>query len=323
MDYLAEKAIGPLSFGNTETSRDSNINHKKETKVYHKYSLENSYTVENCSAMSLLSKIEDESIALTLTSPPYCIGKEYETSTSIDDFVRTHEEILPEILRVTKPGGSICWQIGYHVKNRTVQPLDYFIYDIMRNIPDIKLRNRIIWNFGHGLHDTARFSGRHEVLLWFTKGDNYFFELDAVRVPQRYPGKRHYKGPKKGEFSGNPMGKNPEDVWEIPNINANHCEKTVHPCQFPIGLAERVIQALCPKDGIVLDPFSGVCTTGAAAALHGRRFVGTEIVSRYRDIGIKRMEEALAGTLKYRSADIPVMDPSASGAVSRKPDHFN
>jgi adenine-specific DNA-methyltransferase len=143
-----------------------------------------------------------------------------------------------------------------------------------------------------------------------------------VRVPQRYPGKRHYKGPRKGEFSGHPDGKNPSDLWEIPNVNANHKEKTDHPCQFPVGLAERLVKSLSPRNSIVLDPFAGVCTTGAAAALHGRRFVGCEIVPEYRNTGVQRIRSALNGSLPYRSADTPVLDPKSTGAVGRRPDHF-
>lgn len=311
---------------NSEASSEPSMDHQKHDKngqkVYRSYRADRSYVVQGGDAMKLLGKLPDDTIDLTLSSPPYCIGKKYESSTSVNDFLDTHAKILPEILRVTKPGGSICWQVGYHVKNRAIQPLDYFVYDVMSQFPEVKLRNRIIWSFGHGFHDPMRFAGRHEVMLWFTKGEGYFFDLNAVRVPQRYPGKRHYKGPKKGEFSGHPMGKNPSDIWDIPNVNANHREKTIHPCQFPIGLAERVVKALCPRNGIVLDPFAGVCSTGAAAALHGRRFIGCEIVEQYRSVGIGRIQQALSGELKYRSVDTPVLDPATAGAVAVKPKHF-
>ena len=80
----------------------------------------------------------------------------------------------------------------------------------------MSMRNRIVWHFGHGLHASRRFSGRYEVIMWFTKSDDYTFNLDAVRVPQKYPQKKHFKGPRRGELSGNPLGKNPGDVWEIP-----------------------------------------------------------------------------------------------------------
>lgn len=291
-------------------------------KVYRRYASDRDIVVQGGEALDLLKKLPDKSVSLTLTSPPYCIGKEYETSTSVNDFKAIHSEILPEIVRVTKDGGSICWQVGYHVRNRVVQPLDYYVYELFQKFPEIKLRNRIIWSFGHGLHDSARFAGRHEVIMWFTKGSKYFFDLDPVRIPQRYPGKKYYKGPKKGEYSGNPLGKNPSDIWDIPNVNANHCEKTAHPCQFPVGLAERVVKALCPENELVLDPYAGVCTTGVAAALNGRKFVGVELVEDYRSIGIERIKQAIRGELKYRPADTPVLEPDTAGSVARKPSHF-
>src|SRR6266404_2885209 len=194
--------------------------------------------------VEFLRTIASDSIQLTLTSPPYCIGKEYDGYATLSDFIALHKRVLPEVARVTKPGGSICWQVGYHLAKSTITPLDYFVYDICSYIPDLVLRNRIIWTFGHGYHCSRRFSGRHEVILWFTKGEKFYFNLDRVRVPQKYPGKRGYKGAKKGIFTCNPLGKNPSDVWEIPNVKANHVEKTNHPCQFPIGLVIRIIRAL-------------------------------------------------------------------------------
>src|SRR5437763_2713959 len=114
--------------------------------------------VFNGDCVELLRSVPDGSIALTITSPPYCMGKEYETSYSVDDFVATHIRILPEIIRITRSGGSICWQVGYHVEDKRCYPLDYLIFDIMRNHKEVSLRNRIIWSFGHGLHSARRFS---------------------------------------------------------------------------------------------------------------------------------------------------------------------
>lgn len=136
------------------------------------------------------------------------MGKEYEAGNTIDDFILAHDKILPEILRVVKPGGSICWQVGYHVDNSQVMPLDYLVMDAMRKLADPPvLRNRIIWTFGHGYHCERRFSGRHETILWYTKGGSYPFDLDSVRVPQLYPGKTANKGPLKGLPSGNPWAR--------------------------------------------------------------------------------------------------------------------
>jgi adenine-specific DNA-methyltransferase len=271
----------------------------------------------------LLAAMESGTVDITITSPPYCIGKAYESeSTTTADFIKTHKEILPEVVRVTKQGGSICWQTGYHVTDGKAFPLDFAIYEILRDISDVHLRNRIIWSFGHGLNSTTRFSGRHEVILWFTKGNEHQFNLDAIRVPQKYPGKRHYKGENKGMFSGNPLGKNPGDVWEMPNVNANHIEKTKHPCQFPVALAQRFVRALCPMDGIVFDPFMGSGSSGVAATLEKRRFLGAEVFPDYMALSQERLSDARKGTIRVRDLDKPIYIPNPNSSVARRPDHF-
>ncbi len=282
-----------------------------------------SFAVFEGDCRELLAQMPNNSVDITISSPPYCIGKVYESeSTTTDDFIKTQKEILPEIIRVTKPGGSICWQTGYHVTDGIAFPLDFAIYEILRDFSEMTLRNRIIWTFGHGLHGTNRFSGRHETILWFTKGRKYKFDLDSIRVPQKYPGKRHYKGEKKGEFSGNPLGKNPGDVWEMPNVKANHVEKTEHPCQFPIALAQRLIRALAPSGGLVFDPFLGAGSTGAAAVIEKRRFLGAELSPTYRAISVNRLEQAKTGKIRYRPADEPVYIPRPNEAVAKRPEHF-
>lgn len=273
-------------------------------------------------SMSLLRAIPDGSIHLTVTSPPYCMGKAYEGNNEVESFIEAHLAMLPEIVRVTADGGSICWQVGSYVRKNEVLPLDYLVYDIMRGIPGVKLRNRIVWTFGHGLHCQNRFSGRHETVLWFTKGDDYQFDLDAVRVRQKYPGKRAAKGPNKGEFSGNPRGKNPSDVWDIPNVKANHIEKTEHPCQFPVALVQRLVKALCPADGILLDPYCGVGSAGVAATMEGRRFIGGELSEEYAETAEQRIIESINGLARVRPLDMPVYEPRPTEAVAQRPDHF-
>ena len=237
-----------------------------------------------------------------------------------------HQDIFSDLYRVVKPGGSICWQIGYHVSDKCVVPLDYIVYDIFTSMSEgldnpLILRNRIVWTFGHGLNSTTRFSGRHEMILWFTKGLQTVFNLDEVRVPQKYPGKRFYKGPNKGQLSGNPMGKNPSDVWDIPNVKAKHIEKTAHPCQFPVAIPRRLIRALTNKNGLVLDPFMGSGTTGVAALIEGRRFVGSEIQKSYFDISVGRIKDASDGKAKIRE-DKPITEPNPNAAVAKLPNEF-
>jgi len=299
-----------------------------ETKVYTKYKAENKYTLYNGDCFNLLKKIKSNTIKLVITSPPYCMGKSYENpKNDLNVFSEQHLKIIPEIYRILSPGGSICWQIGYHVKDSTVTPLDYIIFDIINRqlsneVSDgLILRNRIVWTFGHGLNSSKRFSGRHEVLLWYTKGTEYDFNLDSVRIPQKYPGKRYYKGDCKGELSGNPLGKNPSDVWDVPNVKANHIEKTDHPCQFPVVIPQRLIKSLTSQNDIVFDPFVGSGTSGIASIIENRKFVGAELSPEYHALAKERMELAISGGIRYRK-DIPVIEPNTKMAVARLPDEF-
>ena len=230
------------------------------------------YKVINGEAYKELKKIEDKKFDLIITSPPYNLGKEYESKKTIEEYLDTQETIIKELVRVLSDKGSICWEVGNYVSKGEVFPLDIYYYQIFKKFK-LKLRNRIIWHFGHGLHASNRFSGRYENILWFTKNDKYIFNLDNVRVPSKYPGKRYYKGPNKGLLSGNPNGKNPSDIWEIiekdwenelwniPNVKSNHPEKTIHQCQFPVELVERCVLALTNEFSWVLYPFAGVGST--------------------------------------------------------------
>lgn len=181
---------------------------------------------------------------LIVSSPPYNIGKEYETRQALDSYLKWQTQIIDGLVPRLKTGGSLCWQVGTFVDDNEIWPLDIEFAPIFKQ-HELQLRNRLVWHFGHGLHTQKRFSGRYEVVLWYTKTksrkDTYTFNLDTVRVPAKYPGKRHFKGPNHGDLSGNPLGKNPEDVWNIPNVKGNHVEKTNHPCQFPVGLIERLV----------------------------------------------------------------------------------
>lgn len=257
---------------------------------------------------------------LVVTSPPYNIGKEYESQRPLDDYIAWQKRIIEKIYVRLKDTGSICWQVGNYVDNGSIIPLDIELHPIFNSL-NMQLRNRIIWHFGHGLHNKNRFSGRYEVVMWYTKSDKYTFNLDDVRIPAKYPGKRSYRGVRKGELSGNPQGKNPEDVWDIPNVNGNHVEKLAHPCQFPVGLIERLVLALTNKGELVFDPFSGVATSGVAALLHGRYFWGCELVKEYIDQGQERLEETLAGTVHYRPHDKPIYDAKRS-SLSKIPDEW-
>lgn len=264
--------------------------------------------------MDLLSDIPDKTVQLIVTSPPYNIGKEYESEKPLDEYKKHQKKVIKECLRVLKSEGSICWQVGNYVEDSEVLPLDILIHNIFSEIKEETgytphLRNRIVWQFGHGLHCKKRFSGRHETILWFTKSDDYVFNLDPVRVPQKYPSKKAYKGPNKGRLSGHPKGKNPSDVWNIPNVKSNHPEKTDHPCQFPVALIERLVLSLTNKGDIVLDPFAGVGSANVAAIKRNRKTIGAEKEKKYVEIAKERIKKASVGELETRPLNKPIYEP--------------
>lgn len=295
--------------------------------VYKRFRHGNRVTLFHGDCLDLLRKIPKESVQLVLTSPPYNVGKVYEKQRqSIADYIKLQASVIAESVRILKPGGSLCWQVGHHTNGHAqVIPLDMLLYQVFAPYDashDLRLRNRIIWHFEHGLHCQQRLSGRHEVILWYTKGDDYYFNIDPLRVPQKYPGKRYHRGPKKGRYSGNPLGKNPGDVWIFPNVKSNHIEKTEHPCQFPIELAERFILSLTKRNSLVVDPFGGVGSTVVAALLHGRRAAMAETCKKYIKIAEKRIALAASGELKVRPRSRPVYVPKPNTPLTKPPKNF-
>jgi len=266
-------------------------------------------TIFNGSCLDLLKEMSDESVQVVVTSPPYNIGKSYEKTLSLETYIAQQEVIIQECVRVLKKTGSICWEVGNYIGEDEIVPLDIVLYPIFAKY-GLKLRNRIVWHFEHGLHCRKRFSGRYETILWLTKATDYVFNLDEVRIPQKYPNKRYYKGPKSGELSCNPLGKNPGDIWAIPNVKHNHVEKTIHPCQFPVELVERLILALSNPGDLVLDPFLGVGSTAVAAIKNRRRAAGAEIVRKYAEIATERVKLAFEGKLRTRPMNTPIYTPS-------------
>ncbi|MDB9314849.1 site-specific DNA-methyltransferase [Spirulina sp. CS-785/01] len=280
-----------------------------------------------------IKTIPDQSISLIITSPPYNIGKSYEKKIAINEYLETQKQTIQQFHRILTDTGSICWQVGNFVDKGEVYPLDIFYYNIFKQF-HFYLRNRIIWRFGHGLHASKRFSGRYETILWFSKGEQYTFNLDAVRVPAKYPGKRHYKGKNKGKPSGNPKGKNPsdfweiivqnweEEVWDIPNVKSNHPEKTIHPCQYPIEFVERCVLALTNEGERVFDPYAGVGSSLIAALKHQRKAIGSEKQAEYSNVAVERIQSYWNGTLKIRPLGKPIHTPTGREKVSQKPQEW-
>ena len=245
--------------------------------------------------LEFMRSLKSGSMNLIVTSPPYNIGKDYEKRTTNEIYIEQQSLAVAEA-----------------VDDGEIFPLDILLYQKFKDL-GLKLRNRIVWTFGHGLHCQKRFSGRHETILWFTKSDEYTFNLDPIRVPSKYPEKKHFKGPNKGKVSSNPLGKNPSDVWDIPNVKSNHVEKLEHPCQFPVGLVERLVLGLTNEGDNVLDPYLGVGSSAVAALKNDRHAYGCDIVSEYVDIAKTRIEMLRDGSLRTRPMNKPVYQPPLRG----------
>jgi DNA modification methylase len=283
-----------------------------------------------------LDGLPAESNNLVVSSPPYNLQKSYEREDrrTLAEYGDWQRQVIAALDRTLAPNSSVCWQVGTYVTNGEIFPLDEIFLPLFRE-RGFKLRNRIVWRYNFGLNASQRFSGRYETVLWLTKGDDYTFNLDPVRIPQLYPGKRHgkSKGDKAGKPSGNPLGKNPSDFWEfvpsdamvndpvwnIPNVKAKHPEHTSHPCQFPVELAERCVLSLTNPGDVVLDPFVGTGATAIAAIRWGRSAVGIDRDPEYIGISRARLKELADGTLATRSLGKPVRTPQPSEGVARVP----
>jgi DNA modification methylase len=293
---------------------------KSYFEISNSFEEDSSIVIATKDSLEEIKNLPNEKFKLILTSPPYNIGKSYETQTKLDVYLEWQENILVELVRILHSNGSLVLQVGTFVNNGEMFPLDFYFYPICKKL-GLQLRNRIVWHFEHGLHSTKKLSGRYEVLLWFTKTKDYTFNLDSIRVPSLYPDKKHFKGPKKGQLSGNPLGKNPSDFWEIienefekgifdvPNVKNAHPEKTEHPCQFPVEIAERCVLAFTDEDDWILDPFGGVGSTLIASIKNNRKAMSIDRDEKYSNIATQRVCDFFNGNLKLRKIGTPISKP--------------
>lgn len=238
---------------------------------------------------SMMAKIKKPVIPLTITSPPYNIGKEYEKVRSVDEYVEWCESWIRDIWDITAPTGSFWLNLGYlnFPGKALALPIAYLLWD---RTP-FYLLQEIVWNYGAGVACRQTFSPRNEKFLWFAKNENnHIFNLDAVRDPNvKYPNQK-----KNGKLKCNPIGKNPSDVWQFPKVtsgrNRASRERTAHPAQFPTALIERIIKACSNPGDIIFDPFIGSGSTAEAAIRTGRKALGFEIRKDYIDLAGKRLD---------------------------------
>ncbi|MCK9473980.1 site-specific DNA-methyltransferase [Sulfurimonas sp.] len=258
------------------------------------YYAHNGFILYNSDNAEIMNKLESSEfkIDLTVTSPPYNIGKEYENNMPIEKYVSWCQKWIKSIYNITKENGSFWLNVGYlNVKNKgKAIPIAYLLWDKI----DFFLMQEIVWKYGAGVTAKKFFAPRNEKFLFYIKNENdYIFNLDSVRDPDvKYPNQM-----KNGKLRCNPLGKNPTDVWDFPKVtsgkNRSSKERTSHPAQYPLSVIDRIIKVSSNKFDIIFDPFSGSGTTGIAANGNYRIYIGSEISKDYCDLSIERYEEYL------------------------------
>ena len=235
-------------------------------------------------------------IDLVVTSPPYNIGKEYETAMPLADYIDWSEKWIHQVYRLCKSHGTLWLNLGYtEVPDRgRAVPITYLLWD---RIP-FYLVQEVVWNYGAGVAAKKMFSPRNEKFLWLVKSlDHYTFNLDDVRDPNvKYPNQR-----KNGKIRVNPLGKNPTDVWQLPKVTTGQGltgqraspERTKHPAQFPVSVIERIVKACSNPGDMLLDPFIGSGTSAEVAIRTTRNAIGFEIKQEYVDIAVERLEQTI------------------------------
>jgi len=243
-------------------------------------------------ALDFLKALPDNCVDLHVSSPPYNLSKNYDGSDDamlFMEYIGWQMAIIAQIARTLKPGGTVVYQVGMTKDddgNRYM--LDELLSPLMRQAK-LTFQDRIVWLSQHGAtpKDHPHLVNRYETALVFSKGEQAAWNPNAIRIPQKYPGKKAFRGPNKGSYSGHPLGAHPSDVWHITHVMHNHPENTDHPAQFPIEFPRRAILAYTNVDGLVCDIFNGSGSTQIACLRTGRNFIGSDLA--YEDLRVARL----------------------------------
>src|SRR3989304_9330785 len=255
------------------------------------YFAQNGFILYKGSCVDFLDRLRGSSINidLALTSPPYNIGKEYEKTLTIEEYISWCSLWMSQIYDFVSNQGAFWLNMGYlEVPEKGLcVPIPYLLWD---KSPFYMIQE-VIWTYGAGVSAKNRLSPRNEKWIFYVKDPKqYTFNLDEIRDPNvKYPNQK-----KNGKFRCNPLGKNPPDVWEFPKVTTgsqrSSKERTGHPAQFPLKVVERILEVSSNPMEVVLDPFAGSCSAGVAASGLGRLFVGIEISEKYCRLAVERYE---------------------------------
>ena len=277
--------------------------------------------VQTGDALEVLSALPPDLVTLIVTSPPYNLGKSYETRVDLAAYLRAQEPIIEQLVRVMHPQGHLCWQVGNYIEDGEVVPLDC-LYHPLFSRHGLKLRRRCLWHYAHGLHEKRRFSGRYETLSLYTKAEFLPARLPALGDPLPESPSQLSAASSAAERIAFAQREWAREVWDIPNVNSSHSEKTEHPCQFPIELVERCVLVLSDEDDWILDPFCGVGAALVAGLKYRRRVIGCDKEARYTTLTKERIVAFLQGKLPMRAMGTPIYVPSKREKITQSPSEW-
>lgn len=226
-----------------------------------------------------MSKFPSACVDLIVADPPYNLGKHYGNNIDLkewDEYEVFTRGWLKQAVRVLKPTGSVYIFMGVRFIPK--------LFIILENDFHLLFNGWITWHYTQGMGRKIGFSPRHEDILCFTKSNEFTFNLDDVRIPQKYYRKRN-----------NMQGANPGDVWEFSHVHYCSEERENHPTQKPEALVERIVRASSNPDDVVLDPFVGSGTTCRVAKVLDRKWIGIDINADYITMTQRRLDSAFDG----------------------------
>lgn len=230
-------------------------------------------------ALVELPKLKPETFDLIVVDPPYNLGKDYgnnQDTKKFNDYLLFSRCWLKEAHRLLKPSGTIYVFMGFRFIS--------YIYDILLRELGMFFNSWIVWHYTQGIGKTKGFSPRHDDILMFTKSKEFVFNLDAVRVPQKYYRERN-----------NMRGANPGDVWEFSHVHYCNENRQNHPTQKPEALIERIVLASSHEGSLVLDPFLGSGTTLKVCQQLNRLGMGIEVNPDYVQMSSNRLQAEFLG----------------------------
>lgn len=230
-------------------------------------------------ALELLKNVPSASVDVVIADPPYNLGKNYGNNHDLkehDEYLEFSKKWLQEARRVLKDDGTIYVFMG-------VRFISY-LYEILERQLDMSFNSWITWFYTQGIGKKKGFSPRHDDILMFTKNEKFKFNLDEIKVPQKYYRARN-----------NMRGANPGNVWEFSHVHYSNKNRKPHPTQKPEGIIERMILASSDEGDLILDPFAGSGTTLRVAQQLNRRCIGFEINPDYIEMIKERLEQEFNG----------------------------